>query len=247
MVRRGSDKQWEFFGSRDPYYGVCSEDQFRGQDLQGEKRDRFFASGEEQLAELFEDARRLVDPSLDPENVLEYGCGVGRLLIPAARRAAWVVGVDVSPSMLREAQRNCHDAAADNVDLVAADQLDLNAREFDFVYSVAVLQHVPRRAGGKIIDGLAGLLRPGGVGALNLVLGADVRLVGFNAAMKVPLAHNVLNVARGRDWSYPHMQMNVYNLNRVTQILRDRGLRKVYVRLGPRSAGFDPCTVYFAA
>ena len=60
-------------------------------------------------------------------------------------RAERVVGVDVSPSMLAEARRNCDARGARNVELLAADRLGTLAPEFDLVHSFIVLQHIPPR------------------------------------------------------------------------------------------------------
>jgi hypothetical protein len=39
------------------------------------------------------------------------------------------------------------------------------------------------------------------------------------------------------------MQMNIYDLNRISLILRDQGVRELHVKVESRFAGFDPCTV----
>jgi 2-polyprenyl-3-methyl-5-hydroxy-6-metoxy-1,4-benzoquinol methylase len=245
VLRQGPSQQWESFGREDPYFGVCSESQFQRETLGDEARARFFASGERQMDELLADARSVTHADLVLDRVLEYGCGVGRLLIPLGRRARSVVGVDVSPSMLAEARRNCNEFGMRDVELIASDDVATIQEGFDFVYSLAVLQHVPRRAGEQIIAKLVGLLRPGGVGAINVAVRAKKRLALFNAIMTWPLAHNVLNLMRGRKWSYPYMQMNVYDLNRVMLILRDHEVKDVRVKLGPPFGGFEFCTIFF--
>jgi SAM-dependent methyltransferase len=139
-------------------------------------------SGDEQFDDLLADARSLAGPDFSAGRVLEYGCGVGRLLIPAARQADRVVGVDVSTSMLDQARRNCEAAGVGRLELVMPDRLPRET-DFEFAYSFAVLIHVPRRTGEEIIAKLARLLRPGGVGAFNVVLRAQPHLAGFNAVM----------------------------------------------------------------
>ena len=197
------------------------------------------------MDELLADARSITNADLALERVLEYGCGVGRLLIPVGRRAKSVVGVDVSPSMLAEARRNCNEFGMHNVELTATHEFATIEGGFDLVYSIAVLQHVPRRMGEQIIAKLVGLLRPGGVGAVNVVLRANRQLALFNAIMRWPLAHNVLNILRGRKWAYPYMQMNVYDVNRLMLILRDHEVQEVRVKLGPPFGGFEFCTIFF--
>lgn len=247
MLRQNPAKQWESFGRNDPYFGVCTDAQFQRENLCEEARARFFSSGEEEVNDLIADARSLVEPGVTFDRVLEYGCGVGRLLIPVSRHARSVVGVDISPSMLAEARRNCDAFGARNVDLVSPGEFDSMRGGFDFIYSIAVLQHVPRRAGEQIIARLAERLNPGGVGVINVSLAADKRLARFNTVMTWPLAHNFLNVVRGRNWSYPVMEMNVYDVNRVLLILRDRGARAASVKLGAAFEAFEFCTILFRA
>ena len=245
MLRQDASRQWELFGEKDPYYGVLTDERFKRDALGDEARRRFFESGDEQFEELLAEARSLADPGFNPGRVLEYGCGVGRLLIPAAKQAERVVGVDISQAMLDEARRNCEQAGMADVELVTPDRLPHIEADFDFVFSFAVLIHVPRRDGEQIIERIARLLRPGGVGAFSVVLRANRPMAAFNAAMKLPFAHNLLNVARRREWSYPHMQMNVYSLNRIALILREHGSDRLIVRVGQTTAGFDLATIFF--
>jgi hypothetical protein len=55
----------------------------------------------------------------------------------------------------------------------------------------------------------------------------------------------VLNVVRRRPWSYPHMQMNVYNLSRLAHLLRARGVEEIHVRLHESFSGYESCTIVF--
>lgn len=54
--------------------------------------------------------------------VLELASGTGRLLVPCAKEVDSAVGVDNSPSMLRECEQRCaEEGVADRVELVCAD------------------------------------------------------------------------------------------------------------------------------
>jgi SAM-dependent methyltransferase len=237
--------QWERLGRSDPYYGVYTVDEFHGRELEVHARERFFASGAEHIEGLLADIRGLIDSDYTPHEALEYGCGVGRLLIPLAARTRQLVGVDVSPSMLAEARRNCADCGVPQVDLIGTDAITQLEPEFDLVHSHLVLQHVPVPEGERIFARLVLLIRPDGVGAIQVPIGATRPLLVFNGLMKLPLAHNLLNVARGRPWSHPHMQMNVYNLNRLLRILRSLRVELVHVKLGAVSGGYESCTLIF--
>jgi SAM-dependent methyltransferase len=76
--------------------------------------------------------------------VLDVGCGVGRWSRLLAARGAQVTGIDLSPTMIAEAERR---AAAQelggNCRFLVRDLATLDAGEkFDLVLSVTVLQHI---------------------------------------------------------------------------------------------------------
>jgi SAM-dependent methyltransferase len=243
VLRTNPAKQWERFGRDDPYYGVVSQEEMRGGRDPG-ARERFFRSGEELVNGVLERVRRH-EGGFEPRRVLDYGCGVGRLVIPFARCAESVVGVDVSPSMLQEAERNARTHGCENVEFVEVDGMASLRADFDLVHSALVLQHIPVRQGERVIARLAELLAPGGFGALHLQIGARRGLRAYNAAMRIALVHNVVNVLRRRPWSYPHMEMHVYDLGRVCIVLREQGIRELAVELAEREGGYDACTLVF--
>jgi len=76
--------------------------------------------------------------------VLDVGCGVGRWSRLLASRGALVTGIDLSPTMIAEAQRRTQDAGlASRCRFLVQDlaRLDAGAR-FDLVLGVTVLQHI---------------------------------------------------------------------------------------------------------
>jgi SAM-dependent methyltransferase len=242
-------KQWERFGRLDPYYGVYATEEMRSANIDDAARERFFASGEELVARVLETSRRAAGQEFEPATVLDHGCGVGRLLVAFARAAERAVGVDISPSMLAEARRNCDARALRNVELVAADQLAALAPEFDLVHSAIVLQHIPPKLGVPIFEALASLVRPGGVGVVHVPLAAaDVktRLHTF-VAQRIPLVPNVANVVRRRPWSYPHMEMHVYDVGELGLRLSRLGYESMRVELHAPVAGapYASCTIVF--
>src|SRR4051812_23982259 len=97
-----SDQAWENYGRLDPYYGVLTDAKFRKENLTSERLAEFFGTGESHVANLLENVRDHVG-SFPAGCALDFGCGVGRLLLPFARRFQRVVGVDISPSMLTAA------------------------------------------------------------------------------------------------------------------------------------------------
>jgi 2-polyprenyl-3-methyl-5-hydroxy-6-metoxy-1,4-benzoquinol methylase len=244
-------RQWERFGRMDPYYGVYAVEEMHRPNLDDGARERFFASGDAHVTAVLESARRYTGPAFAPRRILDHGCGVGRLIVPFAGRAERVVGVDVSPSMLAEARRNCEARGLANVELVSADQLDTLAPEFDVVHSHIVLQHIPPKRGEPIFETLASLVAPGGVGVVQVPIAARHWLAHAHtwATRTLPFAYNLANVMRGRPWDYPHMQMNVYRLNSLTLRLVRRGFDLVHLELrapGPSRLAYADATLVFA-
>ncbi len=68
------------------------------------KREIFFRTGEHCVAIMFGAWPEF--QALARERVIDFGCGVGRLLIPLARNFEHAVGVDVSEVMLAETASN---------------------------------------------------------------------------------------------------------------------------------------------
>src|SRR5262245_17464712 len=116
-----TDKAWRRFGQIDPYFAVLSQPRFRTAAKEGETRRAFFTSGAEQIDRLFATIRENLDPEFAPRRALDFGCGVGRVTIPLARRVEQVVGLDVSDSMLEEAKKNCEEVGVRNVTLLKSD------------------------------------------------------------------------------------------------------------------------------
>jgi ubiquinone/menaquinone biosynthesis C-methylase UbiE len=76
--------------------------------------------------------------------VLDVGCGVGRWSRLLARRGAKVTGIDLSPTMIAEAERRAaHAGVAERCTFHVQDVSDLRVGgQFDVVLAVTVLQHI---------------------------------------------------------------------------------------------------------
>lgn len=242
-------KQWERYGALDPYYGVLSAPDFHHAHLDTARRERFFDSGHRYVAELMAAIESRVGGDFECRRVLDYGCGVGRLTLPLAEHCEHVYGVDVSRSMLSEANRNAKRMHLSNVEWVEADGLAELSGRYDLAHSFLVFQHIPVSEGERIFATLVRGLRPGGVGVIHVTLRPSHPLAGlFHWTMKtIPFAYNIFNLARGRDWSYPHMQMNPYSLNRLGCRLAESGIAEWHTRFLPTNTrmGYDGAVITF--
>lgn len=226
MLPRDSDRSWEQLGREDPYFGVISTPDYRRGSLDEDTLRDFFQSGEDHVARVVAAAGRL-HGDFAPTRCLDFGCGVGRVAIPLARRFGAVVGVDVSAAMLDEADANARRSGVENLTLVRSDDgLSQVVGPFDFVHSYIVLQHIPVNRGMRIVERLVDLLAPGGVGAIQVTYHcAQPRLARITRTIRerVPFAHGAANLVRRRDLHDPYMLMQGYDLNAVLHVLQRHG------------------------
>ncbi len=97
------------------------------------------------------------------EAALEIGCGAGAFARLLACRADHVLGLDLSPEMIRVAQ--ARSAGFPNITYQVADVLawDWPIGRFDCITSIATLHHLPL---ADILPKLSAALKPGGVLAI---------------------------------------------------------------------------------
>jgi SAM-dependent methyltransferase len=151
---------WTDFGNRDPLWYVLSTRGRRG--------------GGWSVEEFFQTGKRSVDLALGrlgelsiPINygvALDFGCGVGRLTQALADHFAQVYGVDVSPSMISNAERyNRHGTSCQFKVNPFEDLSQFQSESVDFVMSDVVLQHVRPELARRYVSEFIRVLRIGGV------------------------------------------------------------------------------------
>lgn len=166
---RDTDKDWTKIAEEQPYWGVLSVDEYKGTELADDVRQQFFRSGRDLVQNTFAFVKRHVNPQFKPQRSLDFGCGVGRLLIPIAQFSGEAVGVDVAPRMLDLAKSNFERAGIANASVVLGDDaLSAVTGKFDFVNTYIVMQHIPPSRGYVILQKLLQLLNPGGVASIQL-------------------------------------------------------------------------------
>lgn len=242
----GTDRDWERWGASDPYFGVCSEGKFHAGSMTPEAKAEFFVSGEAHVARVWQDIERTFGMAFSAGSVLDFGCGVGRLVIPFARRAGRVAGVDISPSMLVEAERNCNAAAVSGVEFIRSDdELGRVQGTFDLVHSHIVLQHVPWKRGRRILQALGSRVSPGGVLAVQFLSAYDAsRLVRGVVRLRYafPPANWLRNLFRRRPLLEPAMQLHVYDTDVIKADLAALGFS--WAQVDERLGGFRSTFVY---
>ena len=96
-------------------------------------------------------------------NVLEIGCGIGRILIPMRKIFGNMIGIDISSEMVQLGQK--YVANIPNCSIVENNGIDLSEfsdNYFDFCYSFIVFQHIPdKEIVENYIKEVSRILKPG--------------------------------------------------------------------------------------
>jgi SAM-dependent methyltransferase len=153
-------EDWEHLGQTDAYWAVLSDPAKRGGKWDIEA---FYESGRAEIGYVmtYVDALR---PALASAEVLDFGCGPGRLTYAFGEHFAHAVGVDISASMIALAEQR--GGAMTKCDFVCNDRDDLSVfadQSFDLVYSRIVLQHIPTNLARGYVKEFVRVLRPGGL------------------------------------------------------------------------------------
>jgi SAM-dependent methyltransferase len=215
---------WDAFAAREPYFAVLTDPRFLRERFDGAAEAEFFQTGDEYVSDLYATVLESVAPHFAPLTVLEYGCGVGRLVIPFARRAEKVTGVDVSPAMLENARRHADRSGVRNVELMTSDDFERDTRTFDLVNCFLVFQRLRREEGLALLRRLAARVREGGVGVFHLPYRSHVSPLvraARDARARVPGVNALVNVARRKAAATPLIESNTYDLNEVFAVLQE--------------------------
>jgi 2-polyprenyl-3-methyl-5-hydroxy-6-metoxy-1,4-benzoquinol methylase len=238
-----SDRAWEWYGAHDPYYGVMSWPEFREGNL-SENKPAFFETGATHVNRVLDIVSKHFGAG-DSRSCLDFGCGVGRLVIPFAKRFKRVVGVDISPSMVAEAQKNCANASVLNAQFVNG--LSDLREKFDLVHSYIVLQHIPVSRGLTIMDGLINAVNPGGHCFLHFTIGRNSGLARKMATFcrkNIKPIHHVLNLLEGKRLGEAYMQMNEYSLNRFVARLHKRNISQFWLESANYNGVYNVCAAF---
>jgi SAM-dependent methyltransferase len=161
------DLSWEEKARRNPLFAVMSADAFqeKGPDPAAWNEhdlELFFAKGR-QVYEIF--LRPVLQRMPLPPGqglLVEYGCGMGRVLKAVAADGYQVAGIDISPTMLSHSRRLVPEVERLS-GLDQAGRSDLPDGCADFLYSYAVIQHIPTLSGvRRAVGEMCRVLKPGG-------------------------------------------------------------------------------------
>jgi SAM-dependent methyltransferase len=232
MDSNGPDPRFEPFAAREPYFAVLTSPKFLRANLTAEHEREFFEGGEDLVQWMFTVIEGRLQPRFAPMTTLEYGCGIGRLALPLARRPGAVVAVDRSPAMLAQARDLARARGCAHIDFLAAAEFHARTQLFDLVCCFNVLQRMPPKDGLSLLLQLIGRLATGGVGVFHVPFrnnaSAAVRASRV-VRQKVPLANTLANTLRGKMADEPLIPTHVYDLDKVFRLFEAAGIAATHV------------------
>ena len=153
-------KHWNEFGNQDPLWAILTIDEKKGGKWEIEE---FFDLGRRDVNAWFGSALS-AKPEIRREKALDFGCGVGRLTQALAEHFDSVAGVDIAPSMIEKAREfNRHGARCTYFVNDRPDLRQFQSNEFDFIFTLIVLQHMAPHYQRCYLKEFLRVLKPGGV------------------------------------------------------------------------------------
>lgn len=187
-------KNWEELGRQDPMWAIPSDPTKKGRKWDPAL---FFESGERDINGLLDEIRVAEFP-IRSGTALDFGCGLGRLTQALCNHFDTCFGVDISSTMLSEANRyNRFGAACKYVLNTASDLSCLSDNSFDFIYSHLVLQHIPPEAGIQYVAEFVRVLKVGGL--LIFQAPSEQRIIEEQLATTATATEPVAAVTEERD------------------------------------------------
>jgi SAM-dependent methyltransferase len=161
MNLRRTRKNWDDLAEIDAYWAILGYPNLRSGKWDEQE---FFRTGEREIERLMATSAELGYPH-GRDSALDFGCGVGRVTRALGKNFRASYGVDISGEMLSRA--NALNANVANCRFVQNDKADLHIFQddnFDLIYSILVLQHLPSQhvASGMIREFMR-ILKPGGL------------------------------------------------------------------------------------
>ncbi len=171
------------------YWSVLSNAQFLGR-LPADVVQKFLASGQIDVNRIEQICAQIDYDFAQCRNLLDFGCGVGRLLVNLPASIHGIHGVDFSSAHLAEASKNAaRFGKAQNVSFYPVETLvDLQTlpKGQDIIHSFIVLQHNTPPVMEKVVGDLLPLLATGGIAMLHIPIAKACYQFDVNTYLQDP-------------------------------------------------------------
>ena len=229
---RNTDEDWKFLGLENPYWGVNSQPVYNH--LKEENKDlldNFYKTGEDEVIKLIHTIKTKVKQNFQIGSVLDFGSGVGRLLLPFAQRTSNICyGCDISEGMHEKCLKRANHLDINNIKLIQ----DLENLQISFclVNSRIVLQHIHPKRGIKYINKLAELVKDYGILSMQVTIAREKSLIKHNDSNFYVFNGDKVEgflIDKGHDWPIGSMYMFDYSLIEIVLLLQMHGFTDMHL------------------
>ena len=226
MTLKSVQKAYEKVGEEDPLWAILTNNSKRGG--KWDPND-FFDSGVKEIDGVMEYIDTL-DIVLKKDNAFDFGCGVGRLTQALCNYFDNVSGMDISKTMIKNADK--FNKFGDRCNYIT--NTEPNLRHFkkdtlDFVYTRIVLQHMAPRYQVEYIKEFFRVLKPGGI-ALFQVRAKKSLNFGFLTDKVYALNNEYWKPFWKKLRSKPSIQVHTISPEVVEQVIKESGMKLIDVQ-----------------
>ncbi len=219
--------KWEQLAELDPLWAVWTDPAHKGQRWDP---DAIYKIGEREVARLMRELDRR-GYQFPRSAALDFGCGVGRLTRPLARRFEHVIGLDISAVMVDFARTETVEPNCVYTVNLVADLRGYSTRSFDFMLARNTLQHM---APGLIEGYLSEFVRVLSAGGLLVFqLPSTRKRDGTDSKTWAPLGTTVDRQG------YPRMDMYGIERSKVIALIEHAGGEVVETVADATAVGWD--------
>jgi ubiquinone/menaquinone biosynthesis C-methylase UbiE len=167
---------WEFLGKDDPFWGVLTNPKKKN-NLWG--KSEFYETGSKDITILLRELRDNNSISYI-KNVLDFGCGVGRLTKHISPNFTNIVAIDISKGMLLNATRN--NKVLKNTLFIQCSYEGIpfiKKNTIDLIVSIITFQHIHEQIQLEYLKDFSRILNKNGLIYIQLVHGFKKNIKGF--------------------------------------------------------------------
>jgi len=233
-VSTSADRRFDRFAAREPYFSILTDPRFLRANLTPENEREFFITGEAVVSWMLAVIDAALAPQFAPMSILEYGCGIGRLALPLARRPGSVTAVDRSPEMLKAARKEAERSGLGHIVFQSPEELFASGRTFDLVVCYHVLQRMRREEALPLMSRLLALTGAGGVAVFQWPYRtSDPAHVAASRWLReyVPAVNRLMNVLRHKPAGDPFVPTHTFDLADGLSIFDAAGIKTTHVAL----------------
>lgn len=220
MGYKSSIKNWEGLAQNDALWSILTDSKRKGEKW---NKDQFFASGKSEVDGILNYIQKNGVELRDVEQVLDFGCGAGRISRGLASHFQKVVGIDASPTMvaLAEAENSEYQQKLSFVLNQTDDLKQFPDHSFSAVFSVITLQHIPAQNSRGFIAEFIRILKRDGLLIFQIPT-KDVRKLSFiqrlRSALRIRERLALIGIGKGFQ-----MDMHPVAEAEILDIIRDNG------------------------